>query len=514
MKNDLNQINIKTENKKEVKELNHELVIGGGNLDVYMDAYIDGELVLRKKSDSMLRGFLNILYLQMNGLNFTRMPDVYFANDVGAAANNITYFSAVSSVTSGTTGTVVRLNISGGNLRNSNPVTGYCSIASVVPACDLKEGIYEYTWKSASQVDIFLTGTTAATSAGYVASSATIRQAVLSANPVDLTPSTESFKWPMIVVGTGTKAVSLSDCLLEKELQTGSTSGRLVYGGMTGQDDTTISNQSEISFVRPFTNSSGSAITINEIGMYCVYGTKDGNAYTLIIRDAIAPGLEIENGKILIIIYYIRAIQSAGTNPGGFNQNLMKLLRRHFGQTTRSAINTINVDSNWANSTGTFKVLAPGGETQAITYGDVTTISTDPAWKHGIVLGFGTSAVSETDIWLGPTAATDSQAFHHGSDSISSLYYYGQFIHNFTAIADTTTAVSFDIIRVVENACGTAVTANEIGLTVGAHNSNSEGSDQEYPVRLFLIARNLLTTPVVIANGEMLKITYTIKVIL
>jgi hypothetical protein len=514
MKNDLNQINIKTE-PKQVKNINHELVIGGGNLDVFVDAYIDGKLVMHKKSDSMLRGFLNTLYLQMNGLNFTQMPDVYFANDVGGAANNITHFTAVSSVTSGTTGTVVRLNISGGTLRNANPATGWCSIASSQPPeNDLKDGMYTYEYKSTSQVDIFLTGTTAATSAGYVASSATIRQAVLSSNPVNLTPSTESFKWPMIVVGTGTKAVDLSDCLLEKELQTGSTSGRLTYGGMTGNDDTTISNQSEISFVRSFTNGSGSAITINEIGMYAVYSSKDNYGYTLMIRDAISPGLEVEDGKILIIIYYIRAVLSTGTNPGGFLQNFMKLLRRQFGQVTRSAINILNADSTWANSTGTFKVLAPGGETQAITYGDVTTISTDPAWKHGVVLGFGTSAVSETDIWLGPTAATESQAFHHGSDSISSLNYYGQFIHNFTAIADTTTAVSFDIVRVVENACGTAVTANEIGLTVGAHNSTGDGSDQEYPVRLFLIARNLLTTPVVIANGEMLKITYTIKVIL
>jgi hypothetical protein len=512
MINDLNQIKIKTE-PKQVKELNQELVVGGGNLDVFVDAYIDGELVLHKKSDSMLRGFLNTLYLQMNGLNFTQMPDVQFANDVGGAANNITYFTSVSSVTSGTTGTVVRLNISGGTLRNASPVTGWCSIASSQPPSnDLKDGTYTYTWKSASQVDILLTGTTAATSAGYVASSASIRQAVLSANPINITPSTESFKWPMIVVGTGTKAVSLSDCLLEKEIQTGSTSGRLTYGGMTGQDDTTISNQSEVSFVRAFTNGSGSAITINEIGMYAVYGPNDATGYTLLIRDMISPGLEVENGKILIIIYYIRAILSTGTNPGGFNQNLMKLLRRQFGQTTRSAINILNDDSSWANSTGTFKVLAPGGETQAITYGNSTNISTDPAWKQGIVLGWGTSAVSETDIWLGPTA--DPTAFYHGSDSISALYYYGQFIHNFTPISETTTAVSFDIIRVVENACGTAVTANEIGLTVGAHNSTTEGAEQEYPVRLFLIARNLLTTPVVIDNGEMLKITYTIKVIL
>ena len=135
--------------------------------------------------------------------------------------------------------------------------------------------------------------------------------------------------------------------------------------------------------------------------------------------------------------------------------------------------------------------MAPSGGI-VISYPYTNSVGTQ-GQNFGIVLGSGTAAVIPTDDNL-------QTKINHGT-AAGEIEYLG---HIFPK--DVTTSgsdASFTIERLFLNSSGGDVTINEMGL----YNASQTGD-----VYIYCFIRDLVSPAVVVANGEYLKVTYTIQV--
>jgi len=99
-----------------------------------------------------------------------------------------------------------------------------------------------------------------------------------------------------IVVGTGVGAVAPTNYQLGTIINHGAGAGQLNYGAVAIGAATTTATQSLLTAIRSFTNSSGAAITINEIGVYAACSdSAPALRYFCFIRDVVVPGRVINN---------------------------------------------------------------------------------------------------------------------------------------------------------------------------------------------------------------------------
>lgn len=75
-----------------------------------------------------------------------------------------------------------------------------------------------------------------------------------------------------LVVGTGTTAVSISQTALVTKIDHGNGAGQLSHGAVTVTAPGTTGGTRSFTIQRTFTNNSGNAITVNEIGIYALLG--------------------------------------------------------------------------------------------------------------------------------------------------------------------------------------------------------------------------------------------------
>jgi len=104
-----------------------------------------------------------------------------------------------------------------------------------------------------------------------------------------------------ILVGMGTKAWAIDDYKLDNKIANGSSSNQLLYGAVSVEDMVIESNRIYFRVVRTFTNSSGSSITVTEVGLVTNYGT----SYPLIARDLLNPPVTVPPSSTLTVRYII-----------------------------------------------------------------------------------------------------------------------------------------------------------------------------------------------------------------
>jgi nitrate reductase NapAB chaperone NapD len=127
-----------------------------------------------------------------------------------------------------------------------------------------------------------------------------------------------------IVVGTGTATPTPNDYKLGSQITNGTGSGQLTYGshtisptpatsGLANGTSTPSSgllnvsgNTTSFSISRLFTNNSGSAITVSEVGII-VEATLNSNntGYVLILHDLLSSPVTIQNGGAITVTYTI-----------------------------------------------------------------------------------------------------------------------------------------------------------------------------------------------------------------
>jgi len=113
-----------------------------------------------------------------------------------------------------------------------------------------------------------------------------------------------------IVVGIGKATPTPNDIELQDQIANGTGSGQLQYGLHTfvpSSGSVNVSNNTAyFQITRTFSNSSGSTITVSEVGLMAATKDTNGNTdYVLLIHDLLSSPIAIPNGSVLAITYTI-----------------------------------------------------------------------------------------------------------------------------------------------------------------------------------------------------------------
>ena len=111
-----------------------------------------------------------------------------------------------------------------------------------------------------------------------------------------------------IIVGTGTTAPTINDYVIQTAIAHGTEAGQLQYSTVTFGAPASDSTTSQFTITRNFANSSGGAITVNEIGLYVKGYKYDVTYYFMAIRDVISGGISVPNGQTLTVNYRLQAV--------------------------------------------------------------------------------------------------------------------------------------------------------------------------------------------------------------
>ena len=136
----------------------------------------------------------------------------------------------------------------------------------------------------------------------------TSRTVIPNANVFLVTPTlgTTSATFRGIVVGTGTTAEDRDDSALATLIAEGTGSGQLTHGaGSSSAAPVAITGGYRLSITRTFTNSSGSAIVIGEIGL-AFRNSVDATAIGFLgIRDVLSATHSVANGNSVLVEYLL-----------------------------------------------------------------------------------------------------------------------------------------------------------------------------------------------------------------
>jgi len=111
-----------------------------------------------------------------------------------------------------------------------------------------------------------------------------------------------------IRVGSGTSTPTPTDYNLQTPIVNGTGVNQLSYGAVTIDALSISGNTVTLRIIRTFSNNSGSAITVSEIGLSVRIKTGLGDtwAYILIARDSASPPISVPNGSTLTLRYLLQ----------------------------------------------------------------------------------------------------------------------------------------------------------------------------------------------------------------
>lgn len=468
-----------------IKELKKEILINGGDLDLYLDVSITDkygktENILSKKADSILANFVRMMYLMMGRDNRDNIMGTFYK------VGHVFTGASITSLSAGTGG-VVRINISSSQF-SSYPSSGLITLGGFQGIS--LDGRYTFNKINSSAIDILGTTYSAGWTAGTGGGTAYFPITKMG-NPYYYT-----FQNIGIIIGTGNTPVNIDDQLLEKEIPNSSANGGLTYGSNIVSQDTNDSVSSQITITRTFTNNGSLTIPTREIGLLMRAGTDD--VYMLVMRDVFPSVINVSQGSTLTVNYRLKTVLGTGTDAGGFVSNFMRLMYRHIGQTPRAIFDIDNVSRTYYPSNSSFNCLYAGGMNKT----NPNEGENFSGYKFGIVVGMGTTPVSMGDYYL-ETPIT------HGNGT-NQMLYYGGFAEDFTIGANY---AEFSIFKAIENNSGASININEYGLVVVSDTNTGLSSISNNYNSLIMISRNVLSSPIVVNNQQILKVSYTFRVV-
>lgn len=117
--------------------------------------------------------------------------------------------------------------------------------------------------------------------------------------------------------------------------------------------------------------------------------------------------------------------------------------------------------------------------------------------RFGIVIGSGTGTVAPTDYALGTQIRS--------GDTTSKIFYHGTAIRSFSTAGGSS---QFKIEAIFQNLSGGSIDVKEVGLYCSGYTDVSIS----YPNKFgYCILRDNITT-IALANGEFMRVTYTISI--
>ena len=348
---------------------------------------------------------------------------------------------------------------------------------------------------------ITLTGSAGVDISGYVDNTGGVRRVNKdNSNHRDNSQAFAMFSDAQIRLGFGSRPVSIEDWCLENEVPTGTETGHLIYGSYATSLPAITSGQSEITFTRQFTNNSGGNLEINELGLMCLGSENDSSNYYFITRDL--RSFSIANGATITVNYRIR---TQCTPDEGTMIQFNELLTRAFKSTSREAKDTLNQNRFMPRNSGDFFFTSPAGDQSGLVDGAYT--NGVLAQEVGPVVGTSTDPVDQTNYQL-------IGRIQHGditNPTPGTLVHFGSFADGFyeDLVNDK---CGYYVHRMFYNATASPITIREVGLQCGGGDDANHSYDQiSYS---YLLHRAILDSPVIVAPGESVILSYNIEVAL
>jgi len=465
---------------KKVKLINNVLSGSKGSLFLNLEIKMDGKTIVNKRGDSLTAALAKNMYRMMN---YYQSSDDAITQHVaarytlGATPNRtITGVSDAGGEYSGK----VKLTCSGGSGFDAATAYVICQGLSVYTSLNNVQTACVYL---SSTTVVIPSLTYSATDTGTLDHYAYITNS----------ESTIINSTPYIRVGEADGAVTINDCDVYKRNYT-------LTHGTTSSSPHTNTYPSYTRFSCIVTNNTGSAIVIRELGLFVGVIDSGNSRQLLMAREVLAAPISIPATSNITINYDVGVdVTSGGTNDGGFTYAFSAWLNAHLRYTQTAGWTDIyggghTVINNASGTSGSPNSLFLAGRAaDRINMKSGTEYDTNV----GVFVGTGDTAVAITDYNLATRIA-------HGI-AATQLYHWATIVDNWVNGAGY---VSYDIVRLFENRSGGTITIAETGLAA-SFNYNSTYS---YVHKAGLIARNVLTTPVDVDNGEILKVTYTIRI--
>lgn len=109
-----------------------------------------------------------------------------------------------------------------------------------------------------------------------------------------------------IQAGTGNAAVTPTDTALTTRIAHGGSAGELEYGGCELVGLTFADPDGEFTIRRYFTNNSGGAITVEEVGIHAVGCDQDTASYSFLIAHDLTGGVAVADTELLRVTYVVQ----------------------------------------------------------------------------------------------------------------------------------------------------------------------------------------------------------------
>jgi len=109
-----------------------------------------------------------------------------------------------------------------------------------------------------------------------------------------------------LVVGTGSDPENFDDHALGARIASGNLAGQLAYSVTDAPVVSTVGTTKRIELVRYFSNNSGGAITVNEVGMYTKGCISSYSISYMLCRDLVSGGVEVPDTGQLKVTYTIQ----------------------------------------------------------------------------------------------------------------------------------------------------------------------------------------------------------------
>lgn len=476
-----------------MKEVIQEVNINGDDIYLHMNAEIDGETIIDKKGDSFVGGFLSIMYSLMGG---RAMPGLPGKNGVGGIDGG--YQQDILTIdqptnplefwTSNTLNTVVGgetwAQVSG--IKGNDEMNGLRKLkyVSVDSGQTTEHGKYKFQLlgKYSHPIEDDIPDYIAITPN---ASENLNGKAFIRKLEEDITRRAETpFSWMDMRVGLSNEDVLITDFCLNDELPTGS--DELNCANLGGQSTSSIgvdATTGELTITRTITNNSLGTLEIREVGLYCKANNGNGGGnldHVFIARDLVNITLNV--GKTVTINYIIKVSVDAS---GGILLPFLYFLKGSISSTSYGVADIDNSSQTIGTHDGDMMTVGPGGHSRI----------------HIDLNGFEGQYVGP-QIGIDGTAATilDYKLLDRITHDDLGMRYFGSYISDFYIDDDE---AYFDCHRLFEN-IGGSVTVNEVALYV------ARASSGEFQ-KVHCFARHT-PTPVVVDNGEFLKLSYRLKV--
>jgi hypothetical protein len=546
-------------------EIRQNIGIGKGDVELYHSVSIDGHVVIEEtKGDSLVGNFLSIMYSFCGGTTFPQ--DMYGHYD--ASVSNYYSYSvggAITNAVSSGVNTVITIDDSSFSSSEGVQISGLIGDWAACNGFWIPVATSGVTVTIA--VDSALFGALDLTESPFA-----IRKYKIGAD--NYRADLYTFGQPRVKLGTSNRAVGLDDQCLISEVHEGSSAREVAHTTTVVAIPASDGADVEMSLGVSIANNSGGAIAIKEAGIYAYaydYPSNSDYTWVLIARDLFTTS--IADGKTAAVTYKITSTLST---EGGLTRQFMEVLYRQLSRSSlaikdiEGVSNSDNISdgafmlaggsgnniqySSYSGYTGQYVGVQLGIGNTAVTtddyviedrvdHGDATVIDVSAGTSGNLVItidgtnyseAFDTSIATTVANWLDSHTSTlaalgtpikaeahpsitdliylykdaamtlvDNSTGDFAWTSAGQLRYYGQLVENWL-YGDTPGEASFDVIRIFENVSGSSITINETALYAAVQDS--------YALNVNMMARHVLTTPVTVAHGEILKVTYTISI--